>query len=46
MIGVIVSVIVLGVSVTLISSITFDNIIKSVAKMNNTIHEYKKDEDE
>ena len=46
MIGVIVSVIVLGVSVTLISSITFDNIIKSVAKMNNNIHEHKKDEDE
>ena len=45
MIGVIVSVIVLGVSVTLISSITFDNIIKSVAKMNNDIHGYTKEED-
>ena len=41
-----VSVIVLGFSIALISSITFDNIINSVAEMNNDIHGYTKEEDE
>lgn len=50
MIGIIistaVSVIVLGLSITLISSITIDNISKTLGKMNNDIHQYKKDEEE